>query len=77
MSAYVSWLGKDAVLSDKREGQKCQPTPEQVEWRYRLEERLAILCEDRKPTQEQFAIAKSEADAWFKQWAEEERKRRK
>jgi hypothetical protein len=35
-----------------------------VEQRYRYEERLGILCEDRAPTPEQHAIAWKEAVAY-------------
>jgi len=32
------------------------------EWRYRFQERLAILCEDRRATLPQLFMAKTEAD---------------
>jgi hypothetical protein len=34
------------------------------EIRYRIEERLAILCGDQEPTPEQLAIAQAEAYEW-------------
>lgn len=33
-----------------------------IEWQYRFEERLGILCEDKEPTNEEYKIAKDEAD---------------
>jgi hypothetical protein len=39
-------------------------TPEEleIEWKYRYEERLGILCGDAEPTSEQKAIALKEAN---------------
>ncbi len=35
-----------------------------LEYQYRIDERLGILCEDRPPTPQQFAIAEREANQW-------------
>jgi len=45
-------------------------TAEREEYRYRVEERLDILCGIANPTPDQLAIAESEADAWIKLWTE-------
>lgn len=48
-----------------------QPTTAlEDELQYRFQERLGILCEDRKPTNEQLAIAMRE----IKEWTEERMK---
>ena len=36
---------------------------EEVEWLYRYTERIALLCEDNTPIDEQIQIARREADA--------------
>ena len=41
-----------------------------AEHRYRYQECLGILCEDRDPTPEQEAIARAEADAWVRKYME-------
>lgn len=68
MSAYVSWLGKNAVLFDPQ--QRMNPyqmtAAEQREWWYRKEERLGILCGSDEPTAEQVEIAQGEANRWLK-----------
>lgn len=38
-----------------------------TEYDYRISERLGILCEDRRPTPEQLAIAEAEARQWLRQ----------
>ena len=62
---YVSWLGTHAVLFDKMERQQAEYL--QAEYRYRLKERLGILCGADEPTPEQMRTAKLEADTWFKE----------
>lgn len=37
---------------------------QQIEWQYRFDERLGILCEGKPPTIMQEVIARTEADAW-------------
>jgi len=44
------------------------PTDLAIEHRYRIEERLGILCEDREPTEEQYQLARREADQWWDEW---------
>ena len=48
-------------------------TPEELkaEWKYRYEERLAILCGADTPTEEQIKIATDEADKAIAQLKEE------
>jgi len=36
-----------------------------IEWRYRVLERLGILCEDRVPKPDQLALAEAEANEWL------------
>jgi len=38
-----------------------------VEYQYRYDERIGILCDDRTPTPEQIEIATSEAEAFLKE----------
>lgn len=64
MTPYISWLGKNAVLFDPREKGTIE---RQREWEYLVTERLGILCGADTPTPEQIALARSEADAWFKE----------
>ena len=49
------------------------PTDLAIEHRYRIEERLGILCEDREPTEEQYQLARREADQWWDEWERRER----
>ena len=41
-------------------------TEEREEYRYRIEERLGILCGKNDPTDEQMAIAIAESEEWLK-----------
>lgn len=58
---YVSWLGNNAVLFNPL-------TPdEQREHDYLYWERIGILCGSDKPTPEQEAIARVEANSWLRE----------
>lgn len=61
---YISWLGRNAVLFDEQE--RAHAKYLQDEWKYRVEERLGILCGTDKPADEQLLLAQREADQWVK-----------
>lgn len=46
------------------------------EWQYRYDERLAIMCEDREPTEDQKEIARKQADKELKALKQVAKKRR-